>query len=228
MIKVYIGRQILLVDDDIVFQTAVKVLLEKNSFLVTVASSGEECLQLLKTMSPSLLLLDISMQGLSGMDVLRQIRAMPSHQTLPTVMITGKGETGAISEAAKLGVCDFVLKPFDPKDLIGRVAKHTWFLKADEVRALMGDLMVSDEAMTRQHGRNEHNVITKDCYSLHVHKQTVVLILPAFSDPKALAKETDELLAEKVQVIAKGNPSWRHVFPTGGKLDQKKPSGVLG
>jgi putative two-component system response regulator len=112
---------VLVVDDDAQVRGVLVALLKPRGYQVETAASAEEAHELLKTLNPDVLLLDLHLPGKSGQDVLAYLRADPVTRLLPIVMITG-GATGedrlrAIAE----GVTDFVAKPFAAQELLARL-----------------------------------------------------------------------------------------------------------
>jgi len=114
------GR-ILIVEDDDQVRTLLAFLLSQNRYAAITAQSGEEALERMKESVPDLVLLDVHLPGLSGHDVLREIRAREHGQLLPVVMMTGWVSRQEKLEAIAAGVTDFIVKPFDPEEMVARV-----------------------------------------------------------------------------------------------------------
>jgi two-component system phosphate regulon response regulator PhoB len=113
---------ILLVDDDEgllrLHQLALKA---RANFDVQVALSGQTALELLERGRPDLVILDLMMPGMSGIDVCRWIRAQPAFATIPVVMLTGLVDPDAHLEARQAGANDVWLKPIAPSELGTRI-----------------------------------------------------------------------------------------------------------
>jgi DNA-binding NtrC family response regulator len=108
------GR-ILVVDDEKALLIALRGLLSKEGYQVETAASGEEALQRIETGSFHLVITDLSMDGVSGMQVLERARAFD--QDLAVIMITAHGSEKAAVQAMKLGAADYIPKPFDNDEL---------------------------------------------------------------------------------------------------------------
>jgi DNA-binding NtrC family response regulator len=108
------GR-ILVVDDEKALLIALRGLLSKEGYQVETAASGEEALQRIETGSFHLVITDLSMDGVSGMQVLERARAFD--QDLAIIMITAHGSEKAAVQAMKLGAADYIPKPFDNDEL---------------------------------------------------------------------------------------------------------------
>ena len=108
--------QILVVDDEKGIQTSLRRILEYEGYDVAVASNGEEALESIKSGLPALVLLDIKMPGMDGIEVLDE--AMRIRNDLVVVMISGHGTVATAVEATKLGAYDFLEKPLDRDRLL--------------------------------------------------------------------------------------------------------------
>ncbi len=108
--------QILVVDDERGIQTSLRRILEYEGYDVAVASNGEEALEAIKSGLPALVLLDIKMPGMDGIEVLDE--AMRIRNDLVVVMISGHGTVATAVEATKLGAYDFLEKPLDRDRLL--------------------------------------------------------------------------------------------------------------
>lgn len=106
-------KTVLVIDDSEFDRTLLQRLLEKRSYRVVCAGSGEEGLALLETEQVDAVLLDSLLPGLSGKEVLGRIRATREAAELPVMMVSGKAESPEIVEALRLGANDYVTKPVD-------------------------------------------------------------------------------------------------------------------
>ena len=113
---------ILVVDDSIINLSAVEQKL-KDRYDVATANSGDKALRFLKNEKPDLILLDIKMDNMDGIEGLKQIREMENGTDIPVIMLTARGDKRSIVETQRLGICDYVLKPFDPQELRLRIEK---------------------------------------------------------------------------------------------------------
>ena len=106
--------RILVIDDEAAIRDSLRMTLEYNGYEFIGAATGQEGLALAEREAPDLVLLDIKMPGMDGMEVLTRLRAM--NETLPVVMISGHGTTTTAVEAIKQGAIDFLDKPFESTD----------------------------------------------------------------------------------------------------------------
>jgi len=119
------STKILIVDDELIMRESLAGWLERDGHVVETAASGEEALQKLKEYHFEILLVDIKMEGMSGLDVLTQVKE--SDPDVAVVMITAYGSISTAIEAMKNGAVDYLLKPFDPNALgvlIDKITEH--------------------------------------------------------------------------------------------------------
>jgi DNA-binding NtrC family response regulator len=107
--------RILIVDDELIMRESLAAWLERDGYDVEKAPSGEDALEMLKNNRFDILLLDIKMDGMSGLEVLKRIKERDSD--VAVVMITAYGSISTSIEAMKSGASDYLLKPFDPSEL---------------------------------------------------------------------------------------------------------------
>ena len=111
-------QRILLVDDDPNISHLVRLYLEKEGFAVTEAARGDTALDSFRNEAPNLVLLDVMLPGLDGLQVLKEIRKTSK---VPVIMLTAKDETFDKVLGLELGADDYVTKPFETKELVARV-----------------------------------------------------------------------------------------------------------
>ena len=115
-------KRILAVDDAATILLRITDALEKYYDVITV-NSGARALRFLEQEKPDLILLDIRMVPKDGFETLREIRAMEDRADIPVIMLTGMEDRKSVMEGIKLGICDYVLKPFTPDDLLERIQR---------------------------------------------------------------------------------------------------------
>ncbi len=110
--------RILIIDDDENICKIVKLYLEKEGFEAVTAFDGKSGLENFMIQPPELVLLDIMMPDMDGMQVIKELR---KDSNIPVIMLTAKGETFDKVLALELGADDYIVKPFDPKELVARI-----------------------------------------------------------------------------------------------------------
>jgi DNA-binding response OmpR family regulator len=115
------AKKILIVEDEKDILHLVQFYLEKEGYRTCTAATGLEGLKLAKSEHPDLVILDLMLAELDGLEVCKQIRADPRTSRLPIIMLTAKAEESDTIVGLELGADDYVTKPFSPKALVARV-----------------------------------------------------------------------------------------------------------
>lgn len=111
-------QKILIVDDDNNIAELISMYLSKECFDTRIVGDGEAALSTVSSYHPNLVILDIMLPGIDGYEVLREIRKTSN---LPVIMLSAKGETFDKVLGLELGADDYMMKPFDTKELVARV-----------------------------------------------------------------------------------------------------------
>lgn len=111
-------QKILIVDDDVNIAELISLYLTKECFEAKMVFDGEEALAVFDSFSPNLILLDLMLPGIDGYQVCREIRQKSS---VPIIMLSAKGEIFDKVLGLELGADDYIIKPFDSKELVARV-----------------------------------------------------------------------------------------------------------
>lgn len=114
-------EKVLVVDDEEDIIELLRFNLSREGFQVSSATSGEEALSLVRSEMPSIILLDLMLPGMDGLEVARRLKNNPNTTNIPIVMLTAKGEEPDIVTGLELGADDYVTKPFSPRILVARV-----------------------------------------------------------------------------------------------------------
>ena len=113
---------VLVVDDDPQVVHAIKMILEKmGEYDVMVARSGPECLRKVKETTPDLILLDILMPSMDGVQVLRELKANPAFRDVPVLMVSVDARLERMAACFEFGANGFLIKPFDTASLYRQV-----------------------------------------------------------------------------------------------------------
>ncbi len=112
------NEKILVVDDDTNICELLRLYLTKEGYQVTTANDGEEGLEKFNQLKPDMVLLDVMMPRMDGLEVCRRIRKLGN---TPVMMLTAKGETFDKVLGLELGADDYMVKPFDTKEVVARI-----------------------------------------------------------------------------------------------------------
>ena len=111
-------QKVLIVDDDENIAELIGLYLNKECFDNHIVNDGEAAIEAVGEYNPDIVLLDIMLPGIDGYEVLREIRKSSS---LPVIMLSAKGETFDKVLGLELGADDYIIKPFDSKEMVARV-----------------------------------------------------------------------------------------------------------
>jgi CheY-like chemotaxis protein len=120
---------VLSIEDEEIFQQLITISLEFHGMNVVQTRDGASGLQAARSHKPDLILLDLLMPGMSGIDVCRALMADPQMRSIPVVMLSGSSDFEEIQMCLQLGAREYVLKPFEPQKLTTVVLKHLPALK---------------------------------------------------------------------------------------------------
>ena len=139
-------EKILVVEDEENIQELIRYNLDKEGYHVTCVLSGEKGLEAARTGNPDLVLLDLMLPGLDGLDICKELKRDPATQGIAVIMVTAKGDESDIITGLELGADDYVIKPFSPKVLLSRVKavlrrKHSPVTDGQKVIQI-GDLVI--------------------------------------------------------------------------------------
>ena len=132
------GERVLVVDDEPIVTEVVQRYLVREGFQVDVAADGVAGLKRAREGTPDLVVLDLMLPGLDGLEVCRQLR---SESSIPIIMLTAKGEDGDKILGLGLGADDYLTKPFSPGELIARVKAVLRRAQAAATPPLAGDVV---------------------------------------------------------------------------------------
>ena len=114
--------RVLIADDDADIRDLVAFKLTQGGHQVTAVEDGMAALRVLREQPLDLVLLDIRMPGMSGLDVCRAVRAAPETMSLPVILITARSQEGDVELGFAAGADDYIIKPFSPRELSSRVS----------------------------------------------------------------------------------------------------------
>jgi DNA-binding response OmpR family regulator len=137
------GQRVLVVDDDPTVSDVVRRYLEREGFTVELAGDGQQALDAYDAERPDLVVLDLMLPGIDGLEVCRRLRAQD--RTLPVIMLTALGEESDRVLGLELGADDYVTKPFSPRELVLRVQSVLRRLPVSSAAATTSDDLVDGE-----------------------------------------------------------------------------------
>ncbi len=116
------GETVLVVDDDPVIQKLLQVNFEMEGYTVLTAGDGLEGLERARAETPDIIICDIMMPRMDGLEVTRALKGDPATSGIPILLLSAKAQQADVAAGQATGADDYVTKPFDPLDLLQRVA----------------------------------------------------------------------------------------------------------
>lgn len=195
-------QKIMLIDDDLSLQKAVKCIVLEGGYLFCSANSGQCGLDVLAEEKPDLLLLDIMMPGMNGFDVCQAVR--DSGCNIPIIFLSAKGDIVDKSIGFKLGGDDYVVKPFSNEELMLRVSAH--------LRRRQGDLIESEIA-------HQKDTYTVGDFEIRFGRYEV-LVRGEFIDLTARQFEILALLAANPGQVFTRQEIYEHIWGNSSVIDE--------
>ena len=162
------SQRLLVVDDDRSIREIMKMSLEEEGYLVDTAEDAEEALEAIRRNAPDLLILDVMLPGMDGFELTREIRR---NSSLPIILLTAKTDTIDKVVGLESGADDYVMKPYEPRELLARLRALLRRVQSDDGDALrvfrVGPVEIRpDEGVVRKH--DQHVSLTKTEFRLLV------------------------------------------------------------
>jgi two-component system, OmpR family, alkaline phosphatase synthesis response regulator PhoP len=141
-------NKILLVDDEKDIADLIAYNLKKNNFSVQYVKSGEACLEIVREFKPDIILLDIMMPGISGIETCKKLKEHKSTKSIPVIMLTAKSTETDIVDGLNSGADDYITKPFSIKVLLARINAMIRRENDEETKSeifRIGDLSINNQ-----------------------------------------------------------------------------------
>ena len=114
---------ILVVDDEPDIQELLRITFKREGYEVFVSDSGEKAIEYMRSDRPDLVVLDLMLPGIDGLEVCKIFKADPNWKSVPILMLSAKGEEADVVSGLELGAEDYVTKPFSSKELVARIRR---------------------------------------------------------------------------------------------------------
>ncbi|MCM2272467.1 MAG: response regulator transcription factor [candidate division Zixibacteria bacterium] len=145
-------ESVLIIEDEEDIRELVNYNLSKEGYQTTAVESGEEGFKTAKSKQPNLIVLDLMLPGMDGLEICKLLKADPKTQHIPIVMLTAKGEESDVVTGLELGADDYLTKPFSPKVLVARIRT---ILRRKSKTEAGDDAVLAINEMTIHPGRHE-------------------------------------------------------------------------
>lgn len=149
------SERVLVIEDEEDICELIRYNLTKEGYAVTCVSSGEEGLRLVRELAPEVVILDLMLPGIDGLEVCKQIKRDVAVKDTPIIIVSARGEEGDVVTGLELGADDYVAKPFSPKVLSARVKS---VLRRGKSAPVGSDVVVELEGISVNPERREVSV----------------------------------------------------------------------
>ncbi|MCX7927248.1 MAG: response regulator [Candidatus Omnitrophica bacterium] len=196
--------KILVVDDDPDIRDVLRITLESEKYEVFEAENGEEGIKMISEKNPDLVLVDYKMPKMDGREVCSYIKRDILLRHLPVIMVTGKGEIVDRVEGIDAGADDYIVKPFEPEELLARIRmvlrRSSIDLEANPLTRLPGNVSITNELNSRLKSGQLFAVCYLDLDKFKAYNDTY-----GFSHGDEVIKETARILLSCTKEF--GNPN---------------------
>ncbi len=151
---------VLVVDDEVDIRDLLRYSLEQEGFNVVMAADGDQALKILKESSVDLILLDLMLPGLPGLELCKQLKRSNATEAIPIIMVTAKSSETDVIVGLELGADDYITKPFSPKEVLARI--KAIFRRIDEKKPPENAHELSFESLKMDLSRYEVSVEGKE------------------------------------------------------------------
>ena len=201
---------ILTVDDNPDILDVLKLTLESEGFEVKAAVNGKEAIEMVKTMPPDLIILDFMMPEMNGHEVARHLKSDILYRHIPIIMLTAKGEVSDKVKGIEAGVDDYVVKPFEPVELLARVKmilrRTMTSLDANPLTKLPGNVSIKQEINRRLEKKDKMAVCHIDLRQFKAFNDKY-----GFEHGDKVIKYTGELITKVVKQMGKEGDFAGHI-----------------
>lgn len=189
--------KVVLIDDSPTVLRLTSLFLEQDGYESYLASGGEEGLELVAKVEPDLVLMDLHMPGIDGIEACRRIKTDPKTRNIPVVMVTTAKSITRLKEALDSGAGDYILKPFQQEELLARVRSHIKTKRLiDEIQRSRKDLLTANEKLAEANRRKTDFLLT-----VSHDLRTPLTSIRTYAELMTMPRVTPETQKEYVGVI---------------------------
>lgn len=212
-----IKKRVLAVDDEEEILRLYETFLGFTDYEVVAVTNAEECMRFLKSEIADILLLDINMPGIDGLQVLEFIRANEKLNGMRVFMISAKRDEETVRKAMLLGCDGYIVKPFKLAELERRIAMELISISIEDIRALVNAGVSVKTALFREPGIQEFSPQQWDPYPVKHAGMNLCLMVPRGVRPTHFVKAPADEVEKRVVVMFKHPTKWKKVFPPARK-----------
>jgi CheY-like chemotaxis protein len=216
-----IEKSVLIAEDEVLVQNMAKAVVEHCGYRCEIVSDGAACLErLAKVPPPALLILDLVMPGVDGIQVLQSLAGTPPEERIPIAVLSGLNQQDAVVRAIQLGADDYIVKPFLVGELKLRI--NALIFAGDDARArsIVSNLRMADDDLANAIAQVYPKWALHDVYAVPDEDGETCVAIPSRASPLSISKLHVSEFTKSVGVFRKCVGGWRKIwprFPTAGR-----------
>lgn len=204
------NKKILVIDDSRFFLEQTKDILMQEGYEIFTAASGEEGLHMVRVEKPDLVILDIIMPEMDGFEVCRVLRESESNNLMPIIMVTSQDDQEKKLRGLDLGADDYILKPFDPREIISRIRNTLKRIErsraANPLTGLSGNLEIQREIIRRIEKQEPFAIVYADLNEFKAFNDAY-----GFAKGDSVIKMTADIIKDQVGLFGKNDDFIGHI-----------------
>jgi CheY-like chemotaxis protein len=211
---------VLLVDDDTELRTLSQNYLEQSGFRVSTASDGWDAIREIMVSKPDVVVMDVEMPKLSGLNALDILRVGRLTDHLPIIVTSAHGDKDTILRAVQLGADDFIVKPYSFSELSARLSVHLFHLNFTHLQTILTSLVTPNPGHPQAlwSGIDISRYQNWSAFTAQFGEKELCLLLQNGLNLESACRLNEEDASRKILVLAKFRQAWKCVWP----LDQTK------
>jgi CheY-like chemotaxis protein len=206
-------KRILACDDEAVNRKLLARLLTSENTEAKVVESGEVLLDTVKTYNPDLIMLDVHMPGITGIQTLDSLKLMGFLKKIPVVMLSGVGDQQTVLSAAQLGASGFMVKPISRKSLFAGISPYLITIDENQVEDFLKNSKDSNVSLLSEKGIADEVGKLDTAYPAHTENVELAVVIANGISIEDLVVTKSKKITDCASVYAKGQLRWHKVWP---------------
>ncbi len=211
------AHHVLLVDDDVELRDLTQKFLQRNGYEVVTASDGWDAIREIVVNKPDIVVMDIEMPKLSGLNALDILRVSRLTDQLPIIVTSAHGDKDTILRAVQLGADDFIVKPYSFSELNARITVHLFELDFASLKTILSGLNQPTQPQQAGlwSGLDASRYQDWGAFAAKLGERELCLLLQRGLTVEQATSLTEEQAAQQIMVLAKFRNVWKCVWPVG-------------
>ena len=212
-------RIVLVAEDETLSQRLVTAVIQYCGLTPRIVGNGQELLDVLNEgVEPELILLDLEMPVMGGIDVLKALKIYPAEERCPIVVFTANNQESTVLEAVSLGADDFIVKPFKTNELAQRIKDLVFDISESDLKSILSSLHIQDHRLHDVKSLHMRVGVDAALYPFSNQDKRMCIAIPFGQSPQTLARLGMNDLTTHISIFRKGSFGWRKVWPRSAKF----------